>query len=205
MASFTGKIYLTTNKINGKIYIGQTITNTRRYIGGGASIQKAIKEYGKENFHKIILVDGIETKDQMNCLEIFYIKLYESNNPLIGYNIRQGGENKFFNHTEESRAKIKNRSLQEDNKIRIRAIQKIASVKKIGTHLSNDSKTKMMVTKFGELRQIEVYKNNILMYTCNFSSEASTLTGVRKSGIRNNLCGLAKSAGGFNFNYKIVR
>jgi hypothetical protein len=205
MASFTGKIYLTTNRINGKIYIGQTITNTRRYIGGGVYLHKAIKKYGKENFYKVILVDGIVSKEQMNCLEIFYIKLYDSTNPLIGYNRSKGGDNNYSTHTEEAKEKIRVRSNQEDNKIRIRQIQKIASSTRIGQHHNQTSKRKMMKTKLGISRVIEIYKDTILIHTCNFSSEASILTGVKRSGIGNNLCGLAKSAGGFTFNYKIVR
>ena len=205
MASFTGKIYLTTNNINGKIYIGQTTTNTEKYIGSGVYLQKSIRKYGKENFSRVILVDGIETKEQMNCLEMFYIKLYDSTNSSIGYNRSNGGDNKYSTHTEETKEKIRLRSNQEDNKMRIRQIQKIASQVRVGLHHKQTSKRKMMDTKFGISRVIEIYKDDILIHTCNFSSEASVLTGVRRSGIKNNLCGLAKSAGGFSFNYKIVR
>ena len=49
-------IYLTTNKTNGKKYIGQHYGELDdSYFGSGVIIAKAIKEYGKENFTKEIL------------------------------------------------------------------------------------------------------------------------------------------------------
>jgi hypothetical protein len=54
MASFQGIIYLTTNQINGKIYIGQTSINKHGYIGSGKLLKKAIKKYGKNNFIRTI-------------------------------------------------------------------------------------------------------------------------------------------------------
>lgn len=204
MASYTGKIYLITNNINGKIYIGQTTSYRDSYMGSGIFIKKAIKKYGKHNFSKIILVDNIELPKQLDCLEFFYIKLYNSRNSKIGYNIREGGNNSSFNHTKESKQKIQSRSLQEDNKIRIREIQKLGCAKNRGSHLSKERKVRMMLTKLGRERFIEIYKNNVLIKICNFSSDASEFTGANKKGIRNNLCGLAKSAGGFVFKYKIT-
>jgi hypothetical protein len=206
MASFTGIIYLTTNKLNGKIYIGQSKRDNPYYLGGGSVLKKAIIKHKKINFTKIILVNNIESCDQLNCLEKFYIKLYESNNPLIGYNVRSGGENKAFNHSKEAINKIRQRSLQDDNKLRIREIQKLASIKRIGTHQSLDSKLKMVQTKFGKQRIIEIYNlKEELLHCCNFSPEASEITGVKKSAIRNNLCGLSKSAGNYIFKYKNIK
>ena len=62
----------------------------------------------------------------------------------------------------------------------------------------------MMITKFGKMREIEIYKDGQLIDTCNFSPEAVLLTGVKRSSISNNLVGLSKSAGGFVFKYKNI-
>ena len=203
MASFTGIIYLTVNQMNGKVYIGQTGIDSKSYIGSGKAFLKAVKKYGKSNFTKIILRDNIKCLSELNFWEDFYIKLFNSRNPTIGYNIRSGGKNSRFKHTSESILKIKERSNQEDNKLRIRALQKVASENRKGTHHSKESKLKMMTTKFGSFRLIEVCtKEGDVLHVCNFQKEASTLTGVKRSAISNNLAGISKSAGGYIFKYK---
>lgn len=204
MASFTGEIYLITNKINNKIYIGQSSISKKSYFGGGVLIKLAIKKYGKENFEKTILQQNISSQSQLNDLEIYYINLYNSTDPKIGYNILNGGKRSTFKHSELSKSKISKRSLQEDNKKRIREIQKKACEKNKGTKKSKEEKTRMILKKFGQLKEIEIYskETNEKLYVCNFSSEASELTGVKSSGIRNNLCGLSNSSGGYIFKYK---
>lgn len=204
MASFNGTIYLTTNLINGKIYVGQTTTDCESYIGSGRFIRKAIRKYGKRNFLKVILLSNIESLEDLNLWETFYINLFGSRNPKIGYNVRPGGSRSKFNHTPEAIEKIKTRSNQEDNKLRIREIQKLGVAKRKGSHHSEQTKKKMIVTKFGVLKEIEIYKNGELMKTCNFSTEASEVTGVSPSAIRNNLSGLSKSAGGYVFKHKNI-
>lgn len=91
-------IYKITNKINGKIYIGQHKVplikeNFRRYMGKGIAIQKAIKKYGKENFDKEILeyIDDDEKHELVSEREKFWIKEFNCMSP-NGYNISPGGE-----------------------------------------------------------------------------------------------------------------
>jgi group I intron endonuclease len=90
-------IYKAENKINEKLYIGQTSNslNYRKYKhhskkGCVSLIYLAIKKYGKENFDwdTIAICD---TKDKANFLEKFYIKFFNTKSP-NGYNITEGGE-----------------------------------------------------------------------------------------------------------------
>jgi len=205
MASFKGIIYLTVNLVNNKIYIGQSKTNDNSYIGSGIFIKKAIKKYGKSNFLKIVLLSDISSIEELNLWETFYINLFGSRNSKIGYNVRPGGSKSKFNHTSEAIEKIRTRSNQEDNRLRIREIQKMAAAKRIGCHQSKESKKKMIVTKFGSLKEIEIYKNGEFVEVCNMSTEAAKITGVKSSAIRNNLSGLSKSAGGYVFKYKNIK
>jgi len=203
MASYTGIIYLTVNQINGKIYIGQTSIDKSSYIGSGKAMLRAIKKYGKRNFTRSILISDIASIKELNFWEDFYIKLFDSRNPKIGYNIRPGGTNSKFKHTPESILKIKERSNQEDNRLRIREIQKIGVEARRGKPRSKDVKLKIISTKFGHVKEIEICKKDgEILHTCNFSTEASTLTGIKRSAISNNLAGLSKSAGGYIFKYK---
>jgi len=84
-------IYKIKNKINNKIYIGQStkpINKSRDYFGSGILIQKAIKKYGIENFTKTILCE-CKSRQELNELEIYYILKHKSN--VNGYNISNGG------------------------------------------------------------------------------------------------------------------
>lgn len=108
-------------------------------------------------------------------------------------------------HTDEAISKIRERSLQEDNKQRIRLIQKKATKNWTGKHCSVERKINIVKGKFGYIKPICIYnKNNQLLYTCNFSTDAHKLTGVHRSSISNNLCGISKSTRDYIFKYKTI-
>lgn len=118
------------------------------------------------------------------------------------YNKGSLGTKKGWKHTPEAILKIKERSLKEDNKKRIREIQKISTLNRIGTHKSEEEKLKTMNSKFGKSRKIMIYnKEGVLIDSCNFSPEAARITGVKRSNISNNLCGLSNYAGDYIFKY----
>ncbi len=84
-------IYITTNLINNKIYIGQDKHNNPKYYGSGLVIEKAIKKYGINNFKKEIL-EFCTDQDDLNNKEKYWIKFYNSIDKNIGYNISEGGQ-----------------------------------------------------------------------------------------------------------------
>jgi len=63
-------IYETTNTVNGKIYVGQHITNNLndKYLGSGKILNYAIQKYGEDKFEKKIL-HIFETKEEMDTKE----------------------------------------------------------------------------------------------------------------------------------------
>jgi len=100
-------IYLTTNNINGKIYIGKYCGTRESYLGSGKYIKRAIKKDGKENFSRITLEDGITDHGYLCKREIYWIKFYDSMNLEIGYNLCEGGKGILgYRHTEESLRKM---------------------------------------------------------------------------------------------------
>jgi hypothetical protein len=93
-------IYKHTNKVNGRVYIGQTCqTPERRWQNGdGYQLQevfyRAIQKYGWDSFTHEVIEDGIETAESADERERYYINLYHSciHDPLCnGYNMTYGG------------------------------------------------------------------------------------------------------------------
>lgn len=92
-------IYKITNKLNGMIYIGQTIKKDpfqrikfhfKNYSSNHGYIHRAIQKYGSENFSILILEDTINP-DELNLLEKYYIDYYNCIAP-NGYNYTSGGD-----------------------------------------------------------------------------------------------------------------
>ena len=105
------KVYMHTNKINGKKYIGITGRSVEeRWLGGNGyktgSFRNAINKYGWGNFDHEVLCEGL-TEGEANEKEIFYIKQYKTRDRKHGYNIHIGGSvKKGYQHTEEAKKKI---------------------------------------------------------------------------------------------------
>jgi hypothetical protein len=102
-------IYKILNKINGKIYIGQTIGTLEHRMSQhkannkkNSIIGKAIQKYGWNNFD-VEVIDEAETIEELNNKEIYWIGYYKSLVP-NGYNIEIGGKN--APNGEEIRQKI---------------------------------------------------------------------------------------------------
>ena len=102
-------IYKIQNKVNGKIYIGQTVGTLQHRISQHKSnskktslINMAIRKYGWDNFDADI-IDNAENIEELNQKEIYWIKYYKSISP-NGYNLEIGGKN--ATNSEETRKKI---------------------------------------------------------------------------------------------------
>lgn len=92
-------IYKYENKVNHKIYIGQTrqtlIERARKNGEGYKRCQlfwRAIQKYGWDNFIPSIL-EKVSTYEEANLREQYWIKYYDSTNPKNGYNLYSGGLN----------------------------------------------------------------------------------------------------------------
>jgi len=94
-------IYILTNLINGKVYVGKTKHLRKRirehtYESADQVIDRAIKKYGIENFKIEVLYkyDILpDNKYEMLAMETAFIEFYESTNSEIGYNICIIGSN----------------------------------------------------------------------------------------------------------------
>jgi len=141
-----GIIYKATNKINGRMYIGQTIRSLERrkymHINDALSkrnnmyFHKAIRKYGVDNFDWEI-VTKCNSLEELNKVEIEMIKKY--NTFENGYNLNVGGNgNAGFKPTGETKKRM-SRSL---------------SGKKhhfYGKHLSKEHRKKLSESHKGKL------------------------------------------------------
>lgn len=104
-------IYLHRNKINNKIYIGQTCQKPeyRWNHGEGYKLSPrfyaAIKKYGWENFEHKILYTNLSL-EQANILENKLIEQFDTTNINYGYNLDKGGNNKGTNETTKKKQSI---------------------------------------------------------------------------------------------------
>ena len=102
-------IYKIINLINGKSYIGQTVSDIeKRYkqhtqkCSGCRRLKEAFEEFGKDNF-RISLIDQAETEQEAFEKEALWIKKENTLYP-NGYNLLLGG---FSNgHTEDTKQKM---------------------------------------------------------------------------------------------------
>ncbi len=94
-------IYMISNKINKKKYIGQSVNIDKRIREHFNSLRKnkhqnnhlqsAFNKYGEYNFEVKIL--EICSAENLNEREKYYINLYKSTSRKFGYNIESGGNN----------------------------------------------------------------------------------------------------------------
>ena len=98
-----GCIYLYTNKINGKQYIGQTIQpiQVRHYnhLHQNTYFDRALKKYGESNFTLEILEDNIFDSEELDKKEQYYIEKY--NTYYDGYNSTPGGDGRIISKLED--------------------------------------------------------------------------------------------------------
>ena len=81
-----GYIYVITNKLNNKKYVGQKLGSfNERYWGSGSYIKNAIKHYGIKNFNREI-VCWCDSRDELCDKELYYIEYYNTLAP-NGYNL----------------------------------------------------------------------------------------------------------------------
>lgn len=88
-------VYLATNKINGKQYVGQTVRSLEERWRDHCRVvdenffHRAIRKYGADNF-SVKIIDAAETVEELDEKEMFWISKLNTLFP-SGYNLREGG------------------------------------------------------------------------------------------------------------------
>lgn len=160
-------VYVATNSINGKRYIGQTSktleqrrrTHERNARSGRLSrFYSALRKYGPVVFNWCVL--SIAMKPETDALEKAYIQFYGTRNPLFGYNLSAGGEGMSNPSAETLRRMSESHKGQSHNRglKRSAAVCQAMRERMLGTayHLghthSPETKEKMRLAKLGKKR-----------------------------------------------------
>lgn len=153
-------IYLVTNKINGKVYVGKTLWSISdrwlKHVKDSESKRaqcyfwRAIKKHGSGNF-KVECVNTTDSEKHANWLESLYIGLTRSHISKFGYNSTMGGDGVILN-AEQRAAHLRKMGTPE---VRARA-----SAAKIGKKNPCFGRRGMLNPRFG-MRHSEATKTRI--------------------------------------------
>lgn len=173
-------IYKITNQLNQKVYIGQTVNLHRRWQAHknyaknpettGQYIHRAMAKYGADSF-TIEIVDFGLCVSQANCLERYYIQLYDSRNRECGYNISMGGDfiwNTGLPKEQQPRYGKKNSQLHNERISRANIGRRVIishdtrrkiSASLMGHHISSETKWKISKANTGHAVSLEARHN----------------------------------------------
>ena len=148
-----GFVYTITNQVNGKVYVGQTVDTKKRWWEhrgrssrkGKTHLHRAMRKYGKDRF-TFRTIGTAACKESLDVGERFFVWLYQSTNPLCGYNMTSGG-GASGRPTDEVREKMRasalGRVMSEEAKEKLRAARS-------GSKASEDTKAKMSAVRKGK-------------------------------------------------------
>jgi group I intron endonuclease len=169
---------------NGKVYVGITRRNCedRWRKGHGYRNNKhfysAIVKYGWDNIRHDIIYDDL-TESEAKDLEVAWIAMHQSDNPLHGYNHSKGGEGKSgFVPTAETREKIRRKLTGTHRPVSVR--EKV-SASHTGKRLSEEHKAKIRASCECINGKKVVCLSTGKVYVS--AADASRKTGISSSGI----------------------
>jgi group I intron endonuclease len=163
-------VYLVTNKINGKQYVGQTVKklnlrwNEHTSSKSNGALQRAIRKHNKENFSLLILHE-CTTKEEMDFVESFYISFLNTR-AHNGYNLTNGGEGRSGYHlSEEAKKRISEKNsghvMSEEQKAQVSKRHKGI---KLGPR-SEETKRKISIGNMGKKYSEESIRKGALKRT----------------------------------------
>ena len=172
-------LYRTTNKLNGKYYVGVHTTDrkfgTDGYIGSGTLLRKSINKNGKHNF-MCEVVTTCRTREEVSELEALivdeeFIKRSDT------YNLRTGGDNGFISPS-IVRTVEHNRKIGEANRGRVYSAETKA---KLSANCGNPNPIEHFLGR--PIRRSE-FKKTLLRKGFCFENYTEIDTGCRKNGNR---------------------
>lgn len=189
-------VYLITNLINNKKYVGQTLTTLKKRFARHCwasttnakkmPISTAIGKYSKENFIIELLCECSST-DELNEKELYYAQLYNTFSP-NGYNLKAGGRKTFY-VSDETKNKI---SIGNMGKTRSDETKRKLSISHLGNIPSDETRQKLSDANKGKRGSDLCYQRSVEVNqkTYHFISprgEKITIVNMRQFCLLNNL------------------
>lgn len=176
-----GFIYVTTNNVNGKKYIGQCSlqqkNKTESYLGSGKALKAAISKYGRESFSREIIFVAFSAAD-LNWAEQTLIEEFNATKSAEWYNIAPGGRAS-LGFTGKKHSKERNEKLSEKMKGHSVSQKVIDNMRKLGQAERSDVQrdvAKRIASSMGKANGIPITINDI---TYASSKEAMTALNIK--------------------------
>lgn len=209
-------VYLHTNILNGKRYVGITSQDPeKRWLNGHGYSRdlpfgRAIEKYGWGNFEHRILLRNLSA-EEARCMETYFIGLLNTQNRECGYNMTAGGDGlNGYHHSSESKAKMslaksgenhpgygKHMSKETRDKIAKRLIGNKNSSGKIR---SDKTRRKMAQAKSKPVIMLDRHSGSFVSIF-ESAKEAERITGISRKNISLCCLGQRKIAGGYSWKF----
>lgn len=220
-------VYVVENKLNGKLYVGQTVQQdpSRRWGShrgaksgaGRAALKAAIQKYGEGNF-SFSVIDAASSPEELDGKEIYWIHHLNSLAP-GGYNLTDGG---CSNHrfSDEARSRMKASAIARaeregsrrtpetarQKEERLRAVRKAQSERMkgvapfAGQRHSDETKALISKKKKGQrCHTSPVLRSDGARYDT--VKEAAVATGCNRISVLKVLSGSRRAVYGYTFSY----
>lgn len=196
-------VYIHTNKLNGKRYVGITCQKPEyRWNNGNGykncHFRHAIDKYGWDSFEHEIVAEGL-TKDEACQLEVELIAKYNTTDRAFGYNRSTGGEHTFAGteYTEERREKVRKsnhtRVISDETRAKMSAASKARGNGQTG-------KLGKLSGKSGLLRQIDPATGEVVAEYYGFA-EMQRKTGWNRTAVKHAALNETSQSHGYKWEY----
>lgn len=187
-------IYIITNRINGKKYVGQTSKTVQARFGRHcwrssakrpSPVDIAIQKYGKDSFY-VETVCFCSSQGELDNMEIFYAKAINTFCP-NGYNLRAGKGRGIVSELTKSRIRLANLGKKVSIETRLKQ-----SESHRGKTQSIQTRLKLSIANRGKAGSALCYKrasekNQKTYYLLNPSGHQVTIVNMRKFSLSNGL------------------
>jgi group I intron endonuclease len=176
-------VYVTTNNINGKKYLGKCCHKKTFYLGSGVALKSAIKKYGKENFTREIICE-VDTLEEASEVERKLSVLWNVVDDLSWYNLKPGGDG----------GSLKGRNISEETKQKISRNRK-GKLSQLGTlnnfygkkHTNEWKENHSKLLKGREGNQGEQHASSKIVIFTNLLGQSFRVKGIRQFCRDNNI------------------